>query len=276
MKKIALLVLLALTLVSCWVNQEIKNGNTEIQSSSVVKNTDTITISYTGTLADGTVFDSSAKHPWEELSFEVWAGKIIKWLENQVIGMKLGETKTINVAAKDAYGESAELLLTKEDFEAIEKWGLKKADMKVWINKIGELWEVEILRIENDKYYAKHPNELAWKDLIFEVTIDKITPFIKKEVVSVWDNIAVTYTGTLADGTVFDASSKHWGTPLEFTTWAGQMIPGFDAGVIGMKLGETKTLNIAAKDAYGEKTWSWTNELAWKDLIFEVKIESIK
>jgi FKBP-type peptidyl-prolyl cis-trans isomerase 2 len=65
-------------------------------------------------------------------------------------------------------------------------------------------------------------------------------------------NIAVSYTGSLKDGTVFDATSKHGWVPLEFTAWAGQMIAGFDAGVIGMKLGETKTINIIASEAYGE------------------------
>lgn len=51
--------------------------------------------------------------------------------------------------------------------------------------------------------------------------------------------------------------SKNYSTgrtyePLEFTVGAGQMIPGFDAGVVGMKLGEKKTISIAPKDAYGE------------------------
>ena len=66
------------------------------------------------------------------------------------------------------------------------------------------------------------------------------------------NNIAVLYTGSLADGTVFDASSLHDNKPLEFTVGAGQMIAGFDAGVVGMKVGETKKIEIEAKDAYGE------------------------
>ncbi len=72
-----------------------------------------------------------------------------------------------------------------------------------------------------------------------------------KEVLK-WSNIAVSYTGKLEDWSIFDATSKHWWTPLEFTAWAGQMIKGFDDGVIGMKLNETKTIEIEAKDAYGE------------------------
>ena len=245
--------------------------NTNIEG--IVKKTDTISVTYTWSLEDGTIFDASSKHPWEVLSFEVWAWKVIPGFENGVLGMKLGEKKTIKINAIDAYGESDELLLTEADFAAIAEGGLDKDDMVVWINKIGELWEIEILRIENEEYYARHPSELAGKNLVFEVTIDTITPFMKKETVNVWDNISVRYTGTLEDGTVFDTNNKEWGRPLEFTAWAGQMIPGFDAGVLGMKLGETKTIKILAADAYGEQ---WDHELAWKDLTFEVTIESIR
>ena len=59
------------------------------------------------------------------------------------------------------------------------------------------------------------------------------------------------YRGTLDDGTQFDSSYDR-GTPIEFTCMAGQMIPGFDAAVEGMALGEKKTVRIEPKDAYGE------------------------
>lgn len=64
-------------------------------------------------------------------------------------------------------------------------------------------------------------------------------------------NVKVHYTGTLDDGTKFDSSYDH-GQPLAFTCMAGQMIPGFDEAVKDMAVGETKTVVIAAKDAYGE------------------------
>ncbi len=67
------------------------------------------------------------------------------------------------------------------------------------------------------------------------------------------DSVSVLYTGSLADGSVFDASSKHGNQPLSFTVGAGQMIKGFDAGVLGMEVGETKRIVIAPADAYGER-----------------------
>ena len=59
------------------------------------------------------------------------------------------------------------------------------------------------------------------------------------------------YRGTLDDGTQFDSSYDR-GEPIEFTCGAGQMIPGFDAAVVDMALGEKKSVHIPAKGAYGE------------------------
>ncbi len=64
------------------------------------------------------------------------------------------------------------------------------------------------------------------------------------------DTVNVHYTGTLEDGTVFDSSTDR--EPLNFTLGEGEVIPGFDAGVIGMEVGETKTVNIPAAQAYGD------------------------
>lgn len=59
------------------------------------------------------------------------------------------------------------------------------------------------------------------------------------------------YRGTLDDGTQFDCAYDR-NEPIEFTCMAGQMIPGFDAAVKDMSLGEKKTVKIPAADAYGE------------------------
>ena len=66
------------------------------------------------------------------------------------------------------------------------------------------------------------------------------------------DTISVHYKGTLDDGTEFD-SSHNRGETLTFQVGVGQMIPGFDAGVVGMTVGETKNIKISATEAYGER-----------------------
>lgn len=64
------------------------------------------------------------------------------------------------------------------------------------------------------------------------------------------DNISLHYTGTLDDGTEFDSSEG--GQPLSFTVGSGEVIEGFDAGVRGMEVGETKDISIPPDQAYGE------------------------
>jgi len=64
------------------------------------------------------------------------------------------------------------------------------------------------------------------------------------------DVVRVHYTGTLVDGSQFDSSVGR--NPLEFTVGAGQMIAGFDAGVLGMAVGEKKTLQIDPDHGYGQ------------------------
>jgi peptidylprolyl isomerase len=64
------------------------------------------------------------------------------------------------------------------------------------------------------------------------------------------DKVKVHYKGFLDDGTVFDSSFDQ--DPLEFIIGNGDIIPGFEKAVIGMEIGETKVIDIAPEDAYGE------------------------
>lgn len=63
------------------------------------------------------------------------------------------------------------------------------------------------------------------------------------------DTVRVNYTGKFDDGTVFDSSEGR--QPLEFTVGEGQVIEGFDEGVVGMSPGESKTVTIPMEKAYG-------------------------
>ncbi|MEK7539198.1 MAG: FKBP-type peptidyl-prolyl cis-trans isomerase [Patescibacteria group bacterium] len=77
---------------------------------------------------------------------------------------------------------------------------------------------------------------------------------ITVEVAKIGDQVSMNYTGRLQNGTVFDSNIdpkfKHV-EPFVFTLGAGQVIPGWDKGIVGMKVGEKKTLTIAPSDAYG-------------------------
>ncbi len=74
------------------------------------------------------------------------------------------------------------------------------------------------------------------------------------------DTVKVHYTGKLNDGTVFDSSKGR--EPLQFKVGDKKMIPGFEQGVIGMEVGQTKEVKIEAEKAYGPVR---------KEMIFDVK-----
>ncbi len=78
------------------------------------------------------------------------------------------------------------------------------------------------------------------------------------------DMVRVHYTGTLDDGTVFDSSVDR--EPIEFTLGAGQMIPGFEKAVLGMKEGETKTVTIPSSEAYGPRNQNLVMEVPREEM----------
>ncbi|EAV40317.1 FKBP-type peptidyl-prolyl cis-trans isomerase [Roseibium aggregatum] len=63
------------------------------------------------------------------------------------------------------------------------------------------------------------------------------------------DTVRLHYKGTLDDGSVFDSSEGR--DPLEFTVGSGQIIPGLDQAIPGMKVGDEKTVRIEPDNAYG-------------------------
>lgn len=64
-------------------------------------------------------------------------------------------------------------------------------------------------------------------------------------------NVVVNYTGKLEDGTVFDSSLDDGREPLSVTLGQGALIPGFENGLIGLSVGDKKTIEINPEDAYG-------------------------
>ena len=77
------------------------------------------------------------------------------------------------------------------------------------------------------------------------------------------DKVNVHYHGKLTDGTTFDSSEGR--APLSFTAGAGQVIVGFDNAVIGMNVGDKKTVQIPVAEAYGDRDESMVIELPLTD-----------
>ncbi|MGA2448983.1 MAG: FKBP-type peptidyl-prolyl cis-trans isomerase [Polyangiaceae bacterium] len=88
------------------------------------------------------------------------------------------------------------------------------------------------------------------------------------------DTVHVQYTGTLTNGTKFDSSYDHGDTPFKFTLGKGEVIKGWDQGVVGMKVGGKRKLRIPADLGYGANG-SPPNIPPNAGLIFDVELVSI-
>ena len=95
------------------------------------------------------------------------------------------------------------------------------------------------------------------------------TPAVRRA--EIGDSVKVHYTLTLDDGT--EVESSVGGTPIEFTVGAGQMIAGFDHAVVGMSVGESKTVRIPPEDAYGPYREDLVQEVLRDQLPPELELE---
>lgn len=94
------------------------------------------------------------------------------------------------------------------------------------------------------------------------------------------DIVSVLYVGKLTNGTVFDASAAHGNQPLTFTLGTQSLIPGFQIGVNGMKVGGERVMSIPPTLGYGAqdvKDASGTVIIpANSTLLFDVKLVDVK
>ncbi len=92
--------------------------------------------------------------------------------------------------------------------------------------------------------------------------------------------VSVLYTGKLSDGTVFDSSEAHDNQPLVFTLGVDKLIPGFQIGINGMKVGGERYLSIPASLGYGAQDVKDTSGKivipANSTLLFDVKLVEVK
>lgn len=89
------------------------------------------------------------------------------------------------------------------------------------------------------------------------------------------DTVTVNYVGMLPDGTVFDASANHGTSGFSFPLGGGQVIKGWDQGVVGMKVGGKRRLIIPADLAYGNQAVGGVIP-ANATLIFDIELLNVK
>ncbi|HEY9039257.1 MAG TPA: peptidylprolyl isomerase [Roseovarius sp.] len=135
-----------------------------------VKSGDTVHIHYTGTLADGTVFDSSDGR--DPLKFEVGSGQIIPGLDTAISGMTVGDKKTVEVPADQAYGQidpNARQQVPREGIPA--DIPLDPGTQLQVQTETGQVLPVTVLEVTEEHVTLDANHALAGKDLTFDIEL---------------------------------------------------------------------------------------------------------
>lgn len=142
-------------------------------SNDVVAENKQVEIEYTGTLDDGTVFDSSKGR--DPLKFVVGFGQVIPGFETALIGMKVGEEKSIHIKCEDAYGERNDKLQQEVPRSAIPKDLVVKVGTKLALRApTGQVVPAEVISVTDEKVKLDLNHPLSGKDLNFKLKVVSI------------------------------------------------------------------------------------------------------
>jgi len=137
------------------------------------KKGDTVNVHYTGKLEDGTVFDSSVDR--EPMQFTISEGRILPGFEKGVIGMKPGDTKTVNIPADKAYGPHRKDLVLVVDKSKIPSHLKPEVGQQLKLNQPdGRAVPIRVTDIAQSKVTLDANHPLAGKDLTFEIELVEI------------------------------------------------------------------------------------------------------
>jgi peptidylprolyl isomerase len=173
----------------------------------------TVKVDYTGTLTNGTVFGSSAGN--QPVEFVLGAQQGGPGWDQGLQGMKVGGKRTLTVPSELAYGAQGNGSTIPPNATLT--------------------FEIELLDVQPAP----------------QVKIEDTKVGTGAEALP-GKTISVMYTGTLTNGVVFDSSFKR-NEPFTITLGAGQVIPGWEQGLQGMKVGGTRVLTIPSALAYGSQ-----------------------
>ena len=135
---------------------------------------DTVRVHYTGTLTDGTQFDSSAGR--EPLEFTLGSGQVIPGFDAGVTGMEPGESKTVMILAADAYGPRRPEMVLEVGHEQFPDDMVPEVGQQLQLSQPdGQAVVVTVTEVTDDGVLLDANHPLAGEDLRFELTLDSIT-----------------------------------------------------------------------------------------------------
>jgi peptidylprolyl isomerase len=137
------------------------------------KKGDKVKIHYHGKLNDGSTFDSSAGR--EPLAFEIGSGMVIPGFDDGVTGMTVGEKKTINIPAAQAYGEVSEEMIMEFPLNQFPADMVPEIGMQLTMsNNQGQNFPVVIVELKDESVLLDANHPLAGKELIFDLELVEI------------------------------------------------------------------------------------------------------
>ena len=140
---------------------------------SKVKDGNTVKVHYTGTLKDGSVFDTSAER--EPLEFKLGEGQLIPGFEKAVIGLEEGDKTKVDISVEEAYGEAREELIINVPKDQLPEDVQPEIGMQLQVNQPdGQPVPVRVAEISDDELTLDANHPLAGKDLSFEIELVEI------------------------------------------------------------------------------------------------------
>lgn len=220
------------------------------------KDGDELTVHYTGWLPGGTRFATS-KLQGKPVSVVLGAGQTIPGWEKGLVGMRRGGVRLMRIQPYMGYGAMTGPKIPPHStllfrVELLDHKGATPSDAF-------------------DLFPAV--DSVAWTDGPRGLRYAVADSGSGEAAAKAGDEVAVHYTGWLADGTRFDTSRSR-GEPFAFALGAGHVIPGWDLGVAGMKVGEKRLLRIPPQLGYGAQGAGSIPPNA--ELVFAVELVEIR
>lgn len=140
---------------------------------SKAKNGNTVKVHYTGTLEDGSIFDTSRER--EPLEFKLGEGQLIPGFEKAVETLNVGESTSVNIPAAEAYGEPRTEMVVTIPKEQLPQDIQAEVGMQLQVNQPdGSAIPVRIAEVGDTEITLDANHPLAGKDLKFEIELVEI------------------------------------------------------------------------------------------------------
>ena len=137
------------------------------------KKGDTVKVSYTGTLDDGTVFDSSEGS--EPIEFTIGSGEVIPGFENAIVGLNISDSKKVSIPSVEAYGEYIDELLVEVSKEQLPPNFDPEVGQQVEISQEdGQSLVMTIVEIKDTTIVLDGNHPLAGENLTFDLKLESI------------------------------------------------------------------------------------------------------